>query len=147
MGIFTWKCVTIPTLFSMGKQGKTKQAQGLTALRLWKGGVGMDNIHVRIKALRESCDYTQEYVGMVLGISQQAYSNYEMDKRSLPARHVIGLAGLYHVSTDYILGTGDKTEDTVFLDAEYVRDVSYQSLLDSLMKLDDAKRSNVLSVC
>lgn len=26
MGIFTWKYVTIPTLFSMGKQGKTKQA-------------------------------------------------------------------------------------------------------------------------
>lgn len=105
----------------------------------------MNNVHTRIKALRESCDYTQEYVGMVLGISQQAYSNYEMNKRTLPARHVIGLATLYHVSTDYILGVGKKATDIVFPDAEYVRNVSYQKLLDSLLQLNSTQRDNMFS--
>ena len=35
------------------------------------------------------------------------YSNYETGKRDIPTEVLIQLAGLYHTSTDYILGLTD----------------------------------------
>ena len=64
----------------------------------------MTNVHVKIKNLREESHLKQRQVADYLGISQQAYSYYELDKRELPSRHVVNLAKLYNVSTDYILG-------------------------------------------
>ena len=64
----------------------------------------MTDVHARIKDLREDNQLKQRQVADYLGISQQAYSYYELDKRELPARHVVNLAKLYQVSTDYILG-------------------------------------------
>ena len=66
----------------------------------------MTDIHERIKDLREENHLKQRQVADYLGISQQAYSYYELDKRELPSRHVVNLAKLYDVSTDYILGMG-----------------------------------------
>ena len=48
----------------------------------------MTNVHVKIKNLREESRLKQRQVADYLGISQQAYSYYELDKRELPARHV-----------------------------------------------------------
>ncbi|MCX4321099.1 MAG: helix-turn-helix transcriptional regulator [Lachnospiraceae bacterium] len=105
----------------------------------------MDKIYMRIKDLREQYGFTQEYVGNKLEISQQAYSNYEMNKRALPARHALELAKLYHVSTDYILGLETEPMETLFPDAEYVRNVTYRKLVNSLMRLNDRERNNVYS--
>lgn len=105
----------------------------------------MDKVYLRIKDLREKCGYTQEFVGNKLEISQQAYSNYEKNKRALPARHALELAKLYHVSTDYILGLETEPPETLFPDAEYVRNVTYRKLMNSLMRLDDKQRNNVFS--
>lgn len=105
----------------------------------------MDNVHIRIKDLREGCGYTQEFVGKKLQISQQAYSNYEKNKRALPARHAVELAKLYHVSTDYILGLEMNPPETKFPDAEYVRNISYRKLVKSLMQLNESQRNNVFS--
>jgi len=105
----------------------------------------VDNVHIRIKDLRERCGYTQEYVGKKLDISQQAYSNYEKNKRALPARHAYLLAQLYHVSTDYILGLETEPLETMFPDAEYVRNVSFRKMVNSLMRLDEKQRNSVYS--
>ena len=58
----------------------------------------MTNVHVKIKNLREESRLKQRQVADYLGISQQAYSYYELDKRELPARHVVNLAKLYNVA-------------------------------------------------
>ncbi|MDY3618095.1 helix-turn-helix domain-containing protein [Agathobaculum sp.] len=67
----------------------------------------------RIRALREDNDYTQEYVAKLLGIKQSYYSDYERNQHELPIRHIIGLADLYGVTTDYLLGRTDDPKGAV----------------------------------
>lgn len=57
----------------------------------------------RIRDLREDADLTQAQVAEVLGTSQTMYARYERGASELPIRHLIVLAKLYRVSTDYIL--------------------------------------------
>ena len=61
-----------------------------------------------IRDLREDHDMTQEQVAHVLGTSQTMYARYERSASEMPIRHLISLAKLYNVSTDYILGLTDK---------------------------------------
>ena len=58
----------------------------------------------RIRDLREDHDLTQQQVAEILGTSQTMYARYERGANELPIRHLIRLAELYEVSTDYILG-------------------------------------------
>jgi transcriptional regulator with XRE-family HTH domain len=58
----------------------------------------------RIRDLREDHDLTQQQVAEILGTSQTMYARYERGANDLPIRHLIRLAELYEVSTDYILG-------------------------------------------
>lgn len=67
----------------------------------------------RIRDLREDHDYSQKYVAEKLHCSQQVYSNYELGQRDIPTQTLIGLARLYGVSTDYILGLGDEKKPCV----------------------------------
>ena len=59
-------------------------------------------MYQRIRDLREDRDLLQKDVAAYLKCTQVCYSNYETGKRVL-----IQLAGLYHTSTDYILGLTD----------------------------------------
>lgn len=61
----------------------------------------------RIRGLREDHDYSQKYVADYLCTSQTMYARYERDASAMPIRHLIYLAKLYNVSTDYILGLTD----------------------------------------
>lgn len=58
----------------------------------------------RLKELRERKDKSQIQIAEYLGISQQHYSMYELNKRLIPIDLLIKLAYLYETSTDYILG-------------------------------------------
>ena len=71
----------------------------------------------RLKELRESKGYTQREVARRLGIDRKSYQaiesgiyvgGYEYKYRELKSTHLIALAGLYGVSTDYILGKEGK---------------------------------------
>lgn len=65
----------------------------------------------RLKDLREDKDLKQSDVAQVLETTQTYYSQYELNKRPLPIRHLITLCKFYNVSADYILGfTNDKKE-------------------------------------
>lgn len=57
-----------------------------------------------MRSLREKNRMTQEDVAEVLGTSQTMYARYERGVTEMPIRHLIGLAKLYDVSTDYLLG-------------------------------------------
>ena len=61
-----------------------------------------------IRDLREDHDMTQEQVAHILGTSQTMYARYERAASEMPIRHLINLAKLYNVSTDYILGLTDE---------------------------------------
>ena len=64
----------------------------------------------RIRDLREDRDYSQEYVGKVLILSQRAYAYYESGERLIPPEILSALADLYDVSVDYLLGRTDSKQ-------------------------------------
>ena len=104
----------------------------------------MTNVHVKIKNLREESRLKQRQVADYLGISQQAYSYYELDKRELPARHVVNLAKLYNVSTDYILGMEPERAGSYDLNATFVQDVQLKDVLISLRKLKKTSKKDLM---
>ncbi len=57
----------------------------------------------RLKDLREDHDMHQKDVAEYLGIQQTVYSRYERGFQTIPLEHLIKLADLYRVTTDYIL--------------------------------------------
>lgn len=58
----------------------------------------------RLRDLREDADMTQAQVAKLLFTSQTVYSRYERGALTIPVEHLLILADLYGVSTDYILG-------------------------------------------
>lgn len=63
----------------------------------------------RLKELREDHDLKQTDIANILKIQQTVYSRYERGFQNIPLEHLVTLANLYKVSTDYILGLTDKT--------------------------------------
>lgn len=59
-------------------------------------------MYTRLKDLREDKDLTQKQIAKILNITQQAYSNYESEKRELPYETMIKISLFYDVSLDYI---------------------------------------------
>jgi len=62
---------------------------------------------MRLKALREDADITQQTMADYLHIKQNTYSQYENGQRQLPIDVLILLAKYFNVSTDYILELTD----------------------------------------
>ena len=65
-------------------------------------------LYKRIRDLREDKDLTQKQMAEMLNCSQQVYSNYELGQRDIPTEVLIRLAEIHNVTTDYILGIGNK---------------------------------------
>ena len=65
---------------------------------------------MRLRALREDQDLTQQVVADYLHIRQNTYSQYETGQRQLPLELLVALALYYHTSTDYILELTDQRE-------------------------------------
>ena len=62
-----------------------------------------------IRDMREDHDLKQKDVAEYLGIAQTVYSRYERGFQTIPVEHLLKLADLYNVSTDYLLGrTNDR---------------------------------------
>ena len=57
----------------------------------------------RLRDLREDSDMLQKDVANLLGISQQYYSEYESEKRTIPTQHLSTLAKYYKTTIDYIV--------------------------------------------
>lgn len=64
----------------------------------------MEYYYKNLRKLRESNGYTQSFIADILHTRQEQYSKYELGKREIPVHHLIKLAKLYRVSTDYLLG-------------------------------------------
>lgn len=65
---------------------------------------------MRLRALWEDQDLTQQAVADYLHIRQNTYSQYETGQRQLPLELLVALALYYHTSTDYILELTDQRE-------------------------------------
>ena len=59
---------------------------------------------LRLKELRRSAGLTQKQLGERLGISASVVSYYELSERVPSPEILVKLAGIFHVSTDSLLG-------------------------------------------
>ena len=104
----------------------------------------MTNIHIKIKNLREEKNLKQREVADYLGISQQAYSYYELDKREIPSRHIAKLSQIYGVSADYLLGLKPVQAETYNLNATFIQGVKVKDVLISLQGLNQNNKKEAM---
>ena len=69
----------------------------------------MSDVGLRIRNIREAKKLSGVVVARKLGISSQYYYDIEKGKRNLSAEIAIGIADLFKVSVDDLLGRTDKT--------------------------------------
>lgn len=100
----------------------------------------MDILQIRMRELRDEKDVTQTMVALALDISQQVYSNYELGKVDIPARHLLRLAVYYDVSMDYLAGVSDYKNRVRNLNSGYIAGVSIASFLSDAMALNNSSR-------
>ena len=67
----------------------------------------MANFAERIKELRRKSGMSQEALGKILSVRQDAISTYERGLNYPEVRNLIILADFFDVSTDYLLGRTD----------------------------------------
>ena len=71
-------------------------------------------IATSLKRFRKQFGLNQKDVAAVLGITSQAYQNYEYGKGSPSSVAIFKLADAYDVSTDYLLGRSDEPRPPKF---------------------------------
>lgn len=64
----------------------------------------------RLKEMRAERKLTQADMGKVLGITQVAYSYYELEKRKMSVDVLMKLADYFETSVDYVLKRTDQRE-------------------------------------
>ena len=70
----------------------------------------MANFSERVKELRLKNHMSQESLGKVLGVKQDAISTYERGKFYPEVRNLLILAAHFGVSLDYLMGRTDDPE-------------------------------------
>ncbi len=85
-----------------------------------------------LSKFRNQKGYSQERVAEYLGITSQAYCNYENDKREASYEVLLQLAELYETSIDELLGRNKSDEISEYLDQ--LRNRSEMRMLFSVAK-------------
>ena len=76
-----------------------------------------DFIPNKLKELRKSHNYTQDYVASSIGTVRQTYSSYETGKSIPGAQVMYKLAGLYKISVDDLLSMTMDVDRDEYYDA------------------------------
>lgn len=104
----------------------------------------MKELHELLRELREDHDLKQKTVASYLGVSQQAYSNYENGHREIPIWAVTALAKYYKVSTDYLLGISNSYPGNTNLKNHYLPNVTIHDIMYDIQILNKNSRKNLL---
>lgn len=99
----------------------------------------------RLKALRKDKGISQQQVADQLGITRQAYNNYEAGKRKPDTDMLLALSAFFKVSTDYILGKSDDPDSGTSYETPLILK-SQQALLDIMEGLSDEKKERLLEL-
>ncbi|MDT2749604.1 helix-turn-helix transcriptional regulator [Streptococcus parauberis] len=62
----------------------------------------------RLKLLRKDNHLTQKELGLLVGVKQNTYTNWERGTREPDLLTVIKFSEIFNVSTDYLLGVSDE---------------------------------------
>lgn len=95
---------------------------------------------LHLKELRKKKGLTLSEVAAAMGVSRQAYSYYENNKRDPDTAMVKALAEFYEVSTDYLLGRNEPETKRLLNDPEV------QEIANLYDKLPEEKKALVLAM-
>lgn len=105
----------------------------------------------RIKNLRKSRHLTQEELAKKLDVTKQTISQYERGVRRPDVTTIDALCDFFNVSSDYLLGRADVTVrlvgqyDLMMLDAEEMKDIQFQKLLDYYRQLNNSGQQEAIN--
>lgn len=75
---------------------------------------GENLIPLGLKRFRKEFKLSQKDMATMLGITENAYQNYEYGKSSPTAAAILKIAKKYNVTADYLIGLNDKPRPTTF---------------------------------
>lgn len=58
----------------------------------------------KLKTIRENANLKQKDIAKILGIDRSTYSSYEIERDTMPLKHINTLCNYFDVSLDYIYG-------------------------------------------
>ncbi|KYG89157.1 hypothetical protein A0U40_12500 [[Bacillus] sp. KCTC 13219] len=65
----------------------------------------------RIKICRKNIGYSQEELANLLGMKRTNIANYEAGRIIPPGNIIVAMSDIFNVSTDYLLGLSESTND------------------------------------
>ncbi len=75
----------------------------------------MKNLAEKLKNIRQSLGFSQEYVAKCLNIGRSSVTQIECGNRKVTAEEIQKFCRLYHVSADYLLDQGaNESKQVVF---------------------------------
>ena len=90
----------------------------------WKGKkMVVTDIGKRIRLAREIAGFTQENLAEAVDVSRTAVSRWESGDIVPNLQHIVDIAMLLNVSTDYLLGVRRSDEKAVFAVANFIKEV------------------------
>lgn len=93
----------------------------------------------KLKELRTQAGMTQQQLATLVGVTKSVISFYELRERAPSPDVLIKCAGIFHVSTDYLLGI-DKS-DTLDISGLSESDIAIlRALVESLRQKGAAKK-------
>ena len=94
---------------------------------------------LRLKMLRNETGMSQMAVAEKLGITQQAYANYERGARQPDLNMLLKISELFNVSVDYIIGKNDSANIS-----NELQGIDF-ALYGETKDLTDAEKQDILS--
>lgn len=88
---------------------------------------------MRLREIRKLSGLTMKELGIRIGVSESAISQYETGKRQPDYETLLKIADYFGVSVDYLLGKDEKSEDSEL--QEYLEQLKNRSEMRMLFKL------------
>ena len=99
----------------------------------------MVNFGNTLKELRQRAGLTQKQLADRLWLSKATVSYYEQSLRYPSPETLVRLAGVFHVSTDYLLGLDEKSQSIDVSDLTEEESSAVQSVINALRKSHNKK--------
>ena len=99
----------------------------------------MVNFGNTLKELRQRAGLTQKQLADRLWLSKGTVSYYEQSLRYPSPEILVRLAGIFHVSTDYLLGLDEKSQSIDVSDLTEEEISAVQSVINALRKSHNKK--------
>ena len=94
----------------------------------------MVDFSLKLKELRKSAGLTQKQLAERLGITPSVVSYYELSERTPSPEILVKLAGIFHVTTDSLLGINQAKDSSLDISGLTDEDIQYLRQTINILK-------------